>query len=126
VSSVNWWVWGAVLGALAVGAGAFGAHALEGSRWEDDLPTFETAVRYQMYHALAILAVGFLHGIVKESRAVNVAGWAFTIGVALFSGGLYLWIFTDARPFVMVVPVGGTSLIVGWVAMAIAARGVPR
>ena len=77
---------GALMGFVGVGLGAFGAHGLRGRLTPDMLAVFETGVRYQMYHALALLAVGAMLSRV-DSRAVVVAGWSFTAGILIFSGG---------------------------------------
>lgn len=114
-------VCGAVLGALAVAAGAFAAHGLEGRLDPHQLLTFEKAVRYQMYHALALVLVGLL-ALQRPSPAATVAAVAFLVGIVLFSGGLYAWLLTGVKPLVHVVPVGGTAFIVGWIALAAAAR----
>ena len=120
---------GAALGALGVVLGAFGAHALADKipTWYPDvaeqqrrLENWETAVRYQMYHALALLAVGLLAGR-SPGAALNVAGGAFTLGVLVFSGCLYLLVLTNVRVLGAIVPIGGVAMIVGWVALAIAA-----
>lgn len=117
---------GAILGGLAVVAGAFGAHALRqrfqlDERW---LATFETGVRYQMYHALALLAVGLL-ALARPDHAggaLNVAGWCFLVGVIMFSGSLYLLTLGlgPARFWGPITPLGGTVLIIGWCALVVA------
>jgi len=113
MSRYGWTFCGAVLGAVGVAAGAFGAHALGD---HPQIATFDVAVRYQMYHALAMLAVGQTTG-----RCAQVAGWFFACGVVLFSGMLYLRVLGAGIWSVHVVPVGGTLLIAGWVALACAA-----
>ncbi len=122
----NWIGLGALLAGLGVGLGAFGAHGLESwlpENFPEDAPkrlaNWETAVRYQMYHAIALIIVGFLANQIK-SRATTVAAICFLGGIALFSGLLYGWVVTDIRPFVMLVLVGGLLLIVGWIAVAVA------
>ena len=110
---------GAVLGALGVVLGAFGAHALRSHLEPRDLEVFETAVRYQMYHAFALIAAAWL-----LSRNVPYAGhaaWAFVIGVAIFSGSLYLMVATGQRWLGAVTPIGGVALIAGWCLLAVAA-----
>src|SRR5690625_7003199 len=84
---------GAVFAAIAVAAGAFGAHALAERVTPERLQTFETAVRYQMYHALALLACGLLGEAWR--RSLDVAAWLFTAGILIFSGSLYLLVLTD-------------------------------
>lgn len=129
-----WIVCGALVGALGVSFGAFGAHGLEGAlRIEDPdqadpelverqtrrMENFETAAQYQMYHAPALVLVGLVIGR-RRSASAQVAGWCFLLGVALFSGMLYAWVFLQLTPLVMIVPIGGTAYIVGWLALAVA------
>ena len=110
---------GGLLGALAVMAGAFGAHGLEKRLAADLLQTYETAVRYQLFHALAMVLTGLVLAT-HDTASGRVAAWAFLLGTLLFSGCLYGWIFTQSKPLVMVVPIGGVALIVGWLALALA------
>jgi uncharacterized membrane protein YgdD (TMEM256/DUF423 family) len=119
-----WLALGAVLGCLAVVLGAFGAHGLEsalaeGSLRADKLANWETAARYQMYHALALLAVGLL-AIRRCGWAVNVAGLAMTLGTLIFSGCLYAYVLGGPRWLGAVVPIGGTLMIAGWLALLVA------
>lgn len=111
---------GAVVGALGVGAGAFGAHSLEGRVSPDRLQVFETAVRYQLYHAIALLAVAW-----AVSRwpgpLVQSAGYCFIGGILLFSGSLYALVLTDTPWLGAVTPLGGVAFIAGWVLLAGAA-----
>ena len=116
----RWIALGAVFGLLGVVAGAAGTHLLESRLDADSLDTLETAVRFQMYHALALLVVGALAGTWGH-RILNLTGWLFTSGVVLFSGSLYLLSFTDIGAFGAVAPFGGLALILGWTAMLIAA-----
>lgn len=117
----------AVLGALAVALGAFGAHALKDRLNPQDLAIFETAVRYQFYHALAMLTVvpveRWLSGLGQSggTRWANWAGWAFLLGITLFSGSLYLLVATGVRKLGMVTPLGGLSFMAGWAMLAMAA-----
>lgn len=111
---------GAVLGGLAVAAGAFGAHGLRDSLPPADLETFEVAVRYQMFHALALVLCAALP--VGTPRVVAAAR-CFLAGVVVFSGSLYALVLTGPRWLGAVTPVGGTLLIVGWVLLATAALG---
>ena len=108
---------GAVFGALSVAAGAFGAHALRAQLDARMLEVFETAARYQMYHALALLAVAWL-GAQVQAGAVQVAGWAFVTGIVLFSGSLYAMAFTGIRALGAITPIGGVAFIIGWAALA--------
>ena len=110
---------GAIFAAVGVAIGAMGAHALEDwLKAHDPKNSFETAVRYQMYHAVALVLVGLAAGR-GSGGLLNAAGWLFVAGIVLFSGGLYGWIFTSVKPFVHIVPVGGTLWIVAWVCFAI-------
>lgn len=111
---------GALLGALGVVAGAFGAHALRGRVGPEMLAVFETGVRYHLVHALALLAVGW--GAARwPSAAVAGAGWLFLAGVLVFSGSLYLLVLTGIRGLGAVTPFGGAALIAGWILLAWAA-----
>lgn len=133
------WVWlriGAISGFLAVALGAFGAHGLK-ERFkviESDTPAersvktrklenWETAARYEMYHALALAAVAMLVFHAGPRGAASVAGWSFVAGTLLFSGSLYAWVLTDVHWLVHVTPVGGVALMIGWLALAIGASG---
>ena len=110
---------GAVIGALGVAAGAFGAHALEARLAPDRLELFELAARYQMIHALALLATG-LAADRWPSALINSAGWSFVVGVLIFCGTIYALAFGAPRILGAVTPIGGLSLIVGWVLLAAA------
>jgi uncharacterized membrane protein YgdD (TMEM256/DUF423 family) len=106
--------------ALAVAAGAFGAHALRSRLAPRDLEIFETAARYQILHALALLAAAWL--IDRGIAAASTAAWGFTIGSLVFCGSLYIMVFTGMRWLGAVTPIGGVAFIVGWVMMVVAAR----
>jgi uncharacterized membrane protein YgdD (TMEM256/DUF423 family) len=114
---------GSISGGLAVALGAFGAHALKARLTPDLLTTFETGVRYQMYHALAMLAVVVAITRWPVSNLPNMAGWLFVAGTLLFSGSLYLLCFTHQRWWGAVTPFGGLALIAGWACLALAALG---
>ena len=115
-----WLAAGALFGLLAVVAGAAGTHALRDALDADALRVFETAARFQMYHALALLAVGLL-AIRRRSLALNVAGALFALGTLLFSGSLYALALSGVGVLGAVAPVGGVCLMAGWAALAIAA-----
>ncbi len=104
---------GAVAAGLAVAAGAFGAHALAGRLSPERLQTFETAVRYQMYHALALLFVGWA-GRTWSLWQLEGAGYLFTAGLLLFSGSLYVLVLTDTPWLGAVTPFGGVAFLGGW------------
>lgn len=121
--AVSWAVWvavGSFLGLLGVVMGAAGTHALEGRLDSDALDTLETAVRFQMYHAIALVAIGGL-GSVWKSRAVAISCGLLTFGVIVFCGSLYLIALLDIGAFGAVAPVGGLSLMVGWGTLAVGA-----
>src|SRR3954453_18276290 len=120
-SSSIWLIVAAFFGVLAVSCGAFGAHALKARLSADSpmLANWETASRYQMYHALALLAVGLL-AAGNRSQLLNIAGLSMTLGIIIFSGCLYALVLTGQRWLGAVVPFGGLLLIVGWVLLAIA------
>jgi uncharacterized membrane protein YgdD (TMEM256/DUF423 family) len=111
-----WFGLGAALALLAVVSGAFGAHALEDRLGSDDLDLWQTAARYHMYHALALLAVAYAAGRWGGSLTA-AAGWLFLVGVVLFSGSLYLLSLTGARVLGVVTPFGGLCFILGWAAL---------
>lgn len=141
----HWIVLGCLMGGSGVALGAFGAHGLEGYLTRQAagaaadttgapldergsparrLQTFETAVRYQMYHALALVAVGAVARRTSRPRAAAVAGWLLLAGVIVFSGLLYVLVLSDARWLGAIVPIGGAALIAGWGALAVAAAGL--
>ena len=101
---------------LAVAAGAFGKHALKDRLPADLLEVFEVAVRYQAYHALALLAVSIIASR-REGAAVDIAGAAFTAGIIVFSGSLYALALTGARWLGAITPIGGLLLLAGWLAL---------
>lgn len=108
---------GALLAGLAVALGAFGAHGLDGRVPPDRLATFETGVRYHMYHALALLAVGLLMRQ-RGGGVLRAAAWAFAAGILIFSGSLYVLVLTDTPLMGAVTPFGGVGFIAGWVLLA--------
>ncbi len=103
--------------------GAFGAHALKARMTPDLLTTFETGVRYQMYHALAMLAVALAMTRVSAVGLLNAAGWLFVVGTLLFSGSLYLLCFTHKRWLGAITPFGGLAFIAGWLCLALSSLG---
>lgn len=114
---------GALSGALGVAAGAFGAHALRARVEPRLLEVFETAARYQMYHALALFAVAWVitRGTAAGSGFAIASGWLFVAGTLLFSGSLYAMTFTGVRALGAITPIGGVCFIAGWVCLAVAA-----
>ena len=111
---------GSIAGLLGVTLGAFGAHALKARLTPESLATFEIGVRYQMYHALALLAVAWACTKWPGGWA-NASGWLFIAGIAVFSGSLYVLVFTGAKWLGAVTPIGGLALLAGWVCLAVAA-----
>jgi uncharacterized membrane protein YgdD (TMEM256/DUF423 family) len=111
---VNWTAIGAISAFIAVALGAFGAHGLRNTLEPRMLEVFEVGVRYQMYHALALVAVGTVSN-------ANLAGWFFLAGTVLFSGSLYGLALTGARFFGPITPLGGLCFLVGWAMVAKAA-----
>ena len=109
---------GALSALVAVASGAFGAHALRARLAPDQLATFETGARYQMYHALALLLVAW--AVTRwPAPPVRAAGWLFVVGTVIFSGSLYAYALTGARVFSAMTPVGGLCLLAGWASLAL-------
>ena len=111
---------GCLLAFLGVAAGAFGAHGLRDKLTPEMAQIFETAVRYQMYHALALLATAWFMSR-YPGTLVQAAGWLFLAGIAVFSGTLYALALTGLRGLGAITPVGGMALLIGWVLLAWAA-----
>jgi uncharacterized membrane protein YgdD (TMEM256/DUF423 family) len=111
---------GAILGAMGVVAGAFGAHALRSRIGPEMLAVFETGVRYHLVHALALLAVGWA-ATRWPGPAAPAAGWLFAAEMLLFSGSLYVLALGGFRGLGLVTPIGGSAFIAGWFALAWAA-----
>ena len=111
----------AIFGGLSVAGGAFGAHALREKISDRSLEIFETAARYQMYHALALLLVAILISRWENPPIILlVSGWLFIIGVVIFSGSLYTLSLTGIKSWGAVAPLGGLALMIGWGALAFA------
>ena len=109
----------AFAGALGVVLGAFGAHALRGSIEPRLMETFQTAVQYQLIHALALLLVSLIIGWLGQSLSFDISAYAFMAGIILFSGSLYGLVLTDIRWLGPVTPLGGLCLIIGWLALLV-------
>lgn len=109
----------AILGGLAVGAGAFGAHGLRSTLSPEALGWWKTAADYHLVHALAMLVAALYAAHLEvPGRALVVAPFAFLVGIVLFSGSLYTMALTDVRALGAVTPLGGTAFLVGWGALA--------
>ncbi len=128
-------VLGSVLAFVAVALGAFGSHALRAKLPAERLATFETGVRYQLWHALALFAVVFVRTVQplgsvarayltipgSENLFGAIAGWLFVAGIVLFSGSMYALALTGVRRWGAVTPFGGACFLLGWVGLALAA-----
>jgi uncharacterized membrane protein YgdD (TMEM256/DUF423 family) len=112
---------GAASGFIAVAAGAFGAHSLRDRLTPEYVSVFETGARYQMYHALALLAVAW---VVERGAGTSAqwAGWLFVIGTLLFSGSLYGLALTSIRWMGAITPLGGVAFLAGWICLALSWR----
>jgi uncharacterized membrane protein YgdD (TMEM256/DUF423 family) len=117
---------GALAGFLGVGLGAFGAHALRARITPEMLAVFETGVRYQMYHALALVLTSL---VTSPSAArmsawlVTIAGWSFIVGIVLFCGSLYALAVTGVTVLGAITPLGGLAFLAGWACLGLAAAG---
>jgi uncharacterized membrane protein YgdD (TMEM256/DUF423 family) len=132
ITSGSWLRIGAIWGFLAVSLGALGAHGLQerfkslgelsGQLTAERLEAnFHTGTAYHMYSALALLAIGVLAAIGRGSSALQLAGWSHLLGSLVFSGSLYLVATTGIRWFGAITPIGGVVILVGWLALAVAA-----
>lgn len=120
----RWIVYGAVLAAAAVVMGAFGAHALEDhlAQFENGarrMDVWKTAAHYHIVHAIALILVGLTPS--TKPKLINVAAWLLLLGISIFSGLLYIYSYTDLRILGAFVPIGGVSMIAGWITFAVAA-----
>ena len=111
---------GAVSAFIAVAAGAFGAHALKSRLTPEMLGVFEVGVRYQMYHALALIACAWA-ATKWPGALVTASGWLFVVGTIIFSGSLYALSLSGIRWLGAITPVGGVALLAGWLCLAAAA-----
>ncbi len=111
---------GAIFAFFAVAAGAFGAHALRTRLAPDRLDLFELAARYQMYHALALIASAWA-AEKFQNGAANSSGWLFVVGILIFCGSIYGLAFGSPRWFGAITPIGGVCFLAGWLLLAIAA-----
>ena len=110
---------GALSAFVSVAAGAFGAHYLKARLTTDHLAAFETAARYQMYHALALFVCASLTE--RGWRLAPRAGWLFVAGTILFSGSLYLIALSGVSRFGIITPFGGLAFLAGWLSLVICA-----
>lgn len=115
---------GAISGAISVGMGAFAAHGLRSRVLTKTLEprmleVFHTGAQYQMYHSLALIAVGVIMLTGRSSSALTFAGWSFVAGILLFSGSLYAMPLTGLTKLGAITPFGGIAFILGWAALAL-------
>ncbi len=112
---------GAILAGLGVAGGAFASHALKAQLSEKALAIFETGIRYQMYHAFALLLVGLLlRQNTIAAAPLLAAGYAFCLGIILFSGSLYGLSLSDVRSLGAITPLGGVAFLLGWGCIVVA------
>jgi uncharacterized membrane protein YgdD (TMEM256/DUF423 family) len=110
---------------LAVGAGAFGAHALRKRIPQDRMLTFETGVRYALYHVFGLFAVVWFRTAGPDQLSETIAGVAFIAGIVLFGGSLMALSLTGERRWGALTPIGGVCFLVGWAALIVAALTAP-
>lgn len=115
-----WLLLSAFAGFTGVALGAFAAHGLKQRLTAEYLAVFQTASHYQLIHALALLGVGLL-ALQAPGRLVNLAGSAFALGIALFSGSLYLLALSGIGKLGIVTPFGGVAFLLGWLCLGLAA-----
>jgi uncharacterized membrane protein YgdD (TMEM256/DUF423 family) len=115
-----WIALGALNAAIAIAAGAFAAHGLRERLDARALEVFETAARYHMYHAVALVLAGVL-ATASAMRGTQVAGWLFQAGIVLFSGSLYALALTGIHRLGAITPFGGVAFLAGWLWLAWAA-----
>lgn len=112
-----WLVLGALNALVSVAAGAFGAHALKARLDAYALGVFETAARYQMYHALALVLIGVV-GLARPETNLAASGWAMQFGILVFSGSLYALALSGIKTFGAITPIGGVGFLVAWALFA--------
>ena len=107
---------------LGVAFGAFGAHGLKDTLTQEGKQVYQTAVLYHLIHGLALLAVGWLATLKPMEPLIQRAGWAFVIGIVLFSGSLYLLAVTGIKKLGLITPFGGLAFLLGWLLLALAVK----
>ncbi|SUA66671.1 Protein of uncharacterised function (DUF423) [Oligella urethralis] len=111
---------GAIFGFLGVALGAFGAHGLKQIVGTEQLAVWQTGVQYQMYHSLALLSVPLLALSLVHPGIARWAGWAFVLGVLLFSGSLYAIVLLGVKTLGLITPIGGLFFLAGWLLLLVA------
>ena len=124
-----WIVLGAVFAALAVAAGAFGAHALEATMENAEagpkrLAAWKTAAQYQFLSALGLIALGLMP--TRDTKFQFASGVCMVVGILVFSGVLYIYSLTYMKILGAIVPIGGVSMLIAWIYFAVAAMGATR
>jgi uncharacterized membrane protein YgdD (TMEM256/DUF423 family) len=117
---MNWTLTGALWALAGVGLGAFGAHGLRSVATEQGLAWWETGARYQLFHAVALILLGLLQ---QHRPGGDAAGWCFLGGSLVFSGTLYAMALGAPRWLGAVTPAGGLAMMLGWLLLALHARG---
>ncbi|TLS36734.1 DUF423 domain-containing protein [Pseudalkalibacillus caeni] len=112
---------GSLNACVAVALGAFGAHGLEGKLSEKMLSTYETGVKYHMYHSLGLIGIALIADRLGNSGLINWAGWLMFIGIILFSGSLYVLSNTGIKILGAITPLGGVAFLAAWILVAVAA-----
>jgi len=113
-------IWGGVFAFLAVALGAFGAHVLGDKLSTEMMSVYHTGDQYQMYHALALIAVGILLRLHPDSRLLSAAGWLFAVGIVLFLGSLYALSISGVKVLGAITPIGGLCFLAGWICFILA------
>ena len=113
----DWIITGAVMAAIAILLGAFGAHGLKNKITADYLIVFDTGVKYHFYHSLGLMIIGIL-AFHFPSESLNIPSIFFVVGICLFSGSLYVLSITELKWVGAITPVGGLSFIIGWILTA--------
>lgn len=113
---------GAINGFLSVALGAFGAHALKERLTERYLAIWETAVQYQMFHAVALIAIGILlhPNLLGPNGSLSGAGYAILIGIIIFSGSLFALALSGVGVLGAITPIGGVAFLIGWILLIVA------
>ena len=115
--------YGAILMALAVGFGAFGAHGLKNIVTKEMLVIYHTGVEYQFYHAIGLFCVAFVANF-TDSKQVKIAGYSMLIGIFIFCGSLYAIAFTGIKILGAITPIGGVAFIFAWVLLALSIKKI--
>ncbi len=119
---MTWIRYGSLLMLVGVALGAFGAHGLKDVLTPEGKQTYQTAVLYHLVHGLGLLAVGWLATLKPTEPLLRNAGWAFVIGIILFSGSLYLLSVTGIKKLGIITPFGGLAFLAGWLLLALSAK----